>query len=97
MESIDHPWVIRLSTRFGVDKMRQTDQRGRTRLLLSEHRAQTGADSRISRTPWGLEMGESIGIAAADTSALASFGGGPNVNSRSTVSKGVNLYRESRG
>ena len=24
---------------------------------------------------------------------LASFGGGPNVNSRSTVSKGVNLYR----
>jgi len=29
--------------------------------------------------------------------ALASFGGGPNVNSRSTVSKGVNLYRVSRG
>ena len=29
--------------------------------------------------------------------ALASFGGGPNVNSRSTVSKGVSLYRVSRG
>src|SRR5260370_22580768 len=78
-----------------VDKMRQTVQRGGTRLSFSEHWHKRVVAA-TTEPPRGSEWERGWHTSCYRRHRLHS-GGGPNVNSRSTVSKGVNLYRVIRG